>query len=153
MQIEQEPGFDVSRALEFIAQNKGIVLKSWAATPTRHPDCRAVFPASTKRPFLNGVSSPFVRSAIDAFYPHVIAYRVGSHFLQVKLSMSSKSVLTLLESDFELKSRSGLLTDTDKKEYPSYRSALMTSAKTTFMGVDGVLVQMVPSQVQSLEAA
>lgn len=144
------PSTSVTRAIEFIAKNKGVVLRDWAKRPTRSYDCRAVFPPSVRKPLYNGVSSGFVHKVIEEFHQSVLQHSLGSHFVQIKLEGGSRTVLTMLESDLEARKRSDLVeVDLDKREYPSYSAALKLARPTTFLGVPQVLVQLVPGSVDS----
>ncbi len=126
----------MERVLGFIRANDGIVLGDWARSPNGMICCRAVFPTTEKKPSLPGIKSPFIKNAINEFYPHCVLKPEYGNALVVKIDGGREFLI--LESNLEARNKSF---DKGKVEYPSYPNARRNARPTTFLGVEGVLVE------------
>ncbi len=87
------------RALDFIVKNHGVVLSEWQKDPKGAKLCRVVFKATTTKPRASQGTSPFIKEAINYFYPNID--RKHMHQYSMASPMENDQLLVVIESDLE----------------------------------------------------
>ena len=126
----------VTEVMEFVVENKGIVMPEWVTNPTKQRQCKVIFPPSVRKARQYAGTSVFIKKVLDTFYPRIDARRCGTYYATVP--MEGDRVFIAMDSDLER--RLGTSNDMSGFAPHGYSHYLKKAQRWTFLGHAGVLL-------------